>query len=66
MGLNPLTKKAKQQIEVTIKCPECGNTHLSKDYSRAELVCEQCGLVIDEALIDYKRISHFRGATTPY
>jgi transcription initiation factor TFIIB len=46
-------KKGKQKIEETIKCPECGNTHLSKDYSRAELVCEDCGLVIDQDLIDH-------------
>jgi len=48
-----LVKKEKQKIEETIKCPECGSTHLSKDYSRAELVCEDCGLVIDEAFIDH-------------
>ncbi len=46
-------KKDKQKIEETIKCPECGSTHLSKDYSRAELVCQHCGLVIDEDLIDH-------------
>ena len=34
-------------------CPECGSNHLSKDYSRAELVCQDCGLVIDEDLIDH-------------
>ncbi len=34
-------------------CPECGSNHLSKDYSRAELVCCDCGLVIDEDLIDH-------------
>ncbi len=46
-------KKDKQKIEETIKCPECGSIHLSKDYSRAELVCNDCGLVIDEDLIDH-------------
>ena len=48
-----MVKKEKQKIEEIIKCPECGSTHLSKDYSRAELVCEDCGLVIDEAFIDH-------------
>ena len=47
-----MVKKEKQKIEETVKCPECGSTHLSKDHSRAELVCEDCGLVIDEAFID--------------
>jgi len=47
------SKKEKQKIEETIKCPECGSTYLSKDYSRAELVCKDCGLVIDEDIIDH-------------
>ena len=48
-----MTKKMKQKIEMTIKCPECGSGHLSKDYSRAELVCRDCGLVVDEEFIDH-------------
>jgi transcription initiation factor TFIIB len=46
-------KKDKQKIEEITQCPECGSTHLTKDYSRAELVCNSCGLVIDEDLIDH-------------
>jgi len=45
--------KNKQAIEETIKCPKCSSTHLTKDYSRAELVCKNCGLVIDAELIDH-------------
>jgi transcription initiation factor TFIIB len=45
--------KNKQNIEETIKCPSCGSTHLTKDYSRAELVCETCGLVLDAEIIDH-------------
>ncbi len=48
-----MKSKEKQTIEETVKCPECGGNHLSKDYSRAELVCQDCGLVIDEDLIDH-------------
>jgi len=48
-----LASKKKQSIEETVMCPECGSNHLSKDYSRAELVCCDCGLVIDEDLIDH-------------
>jgi len=44
--------KKQNEIEEIMKCPKCGNTHLTKDYSRAELVCEKCGLVIDADLID--------------
>jgi transcription initiation factor TFIIB len=45
-------KKEKNKIEETLKCPKCDSTHLTKDYSRAELVCHNCGLVIDGELID--------------
>jgi transcription initiation factor TFIIB len=45
--------KNKQEIEKTTKCPSCDSTHLTKDYSRAELVCEKCGLVIDAEIIDH-------------
>lgn len=45
--------KKKNEIEETKKCPKCGNTHLIKDYSRAEIFCEKCGLVIDAELIDH-------------
>ena len=48
-----MTTKDKQAVEEIIQCPECGSTHLSKDYSRAELVCENCGLVIDQDIIDH-------------
>jgi len=53
MGLMFLVKKEKQKIEEIIQCPECGSNHLSKDYCRAELICNDCGLVLDEALIDH-------------
>jgi transcription initiation factor TFIIB len=46
-------QKNKQQIEETIKCPKCGSNRLTKDYSRAEIVCEKCGLVIDAEIIDH-------------
>jgi len=45
--------KNKQTIEETMKCPSCSSTHLTKDYSRAELVCEKCGLVIDAEIMDH-------------
>ncbi len=45
--------KNKQKIEETMKCPSCGSTHLTKDYTRAELVCEKCGLVIDAEIMDH-------------
>jgi transcription initiation factor TFIIB len=50
---NKKENKNKNVIEETLQCPKCGCTHLSKDYSRAELVCEKCGLVIDAEIIDH-------------
>ena len=44
--------KKKAEVEEIEKCPECGSTHLIQDYERGELVCEDCGLVIDENFID--------------
>ena len=45
--------KNKLKVEETVKCPVCSSKHLTKDHSRAELVCEKCGLVIDAELIDH-------------
>ena len=38
--------------ETTVECPECGSRNLIHDYERAELVCDGCGLVIDEDHVD--------------
>jgi transcription initiation factor TFIIB len=47
-----MAKKIKGKIEEIVRCPECGSIHLTRDYDRAELICENCGLVIEESLID--------------
>jgi len=36
----------------TNSCPECKNSHLVKDYEHGELVCEDCGLVLEDGIID--------------
>ncbi len=33
-------------------CPECGNTNLISDSTRGELICNVCGLVLSQNLID--------------
>jgi len=33
-------------------CPECGNDDLIKDDSRAEIICNLCGLVLSQRIID--------------
>ncbi|MHA1713637.1 MAG: TFIIB-type zinc ribbon-containing protein, partial [Candidatus Ranarchaeia archaeon] len=35
-----------------IKCSECGSTNLVRDATRGELICNQCGLVVSEHIID--------------
>ncbi|MEE8168485.1 MAG: transcription initiation factor IIB [Candidatus Hydrothermarchaeales archaeon] len=41
------------EVEYTIACPECGSKSLTKDYERAEIICNDCGRVVDEDIIDY-------------
>ncbi len=33
-------------------CPECGNTNLISDSARGELICNVCGLVLSQKIID--------------
>ncbi|MEJ2251246.1 MAG: transcription initiation factor IIB [Candidatus Lokiarchaeota archaeon] len=33
-------------------CPECGNVNLILDESRAEIICNVCGLVLSQKIID--------------
>lgn len=37
----------------SIKCVECGSTDLFQDYDAGELVCEHCGVVISDTVINY-------------
>jgi len=44
--------KGHPSVERITECPECGSRRLSQDYDRGELICDECGLVIDETYID--------------
>jgi transcription initiation factor TFIIB len=35
-----------------VSCPECGNNNLVRDMERAELICQSCGLVITDRIMD--------------
>jgi len=35
------------------KCPECGSTNLSFNRDRGEIICRDCGLVIEEKMVDF-------------
>jgi transcription initiation factor TFIIB len=39
-------KKAQQ------RCPECNSTDFSKDSAKGEMICNDCGIVIDESMVD--------------
>ncbi|MGB9719079.1 MAG: transcription initiation factor IIB [Candidatus Anstonellales archaeon] len=45
--------KAKEKVkkEVTV-CPECASTKLIRDYEKGELICTNCGLIIEESIHD--------------
>lgn len=49
-------RKEKEKLgsfeKATVECPECGSRNLVQDYERAELVCNECGLVVDSEFID--------------
>jgi len=48
-------KKEKEKVgqfeKATVECPECKSHALVHDYERAELVCNECGLVVDADLL---------------
>src|SRR3989475_10841232 len=47
-------KPSKNQVvvEEVLRCPECGSEHIVRDYARGEIVCDTCGLGINENQID--------------
>ncbi|MFP3871365.1 MAG: transcription initiation factor IIB [Candidatus Natronoplasma sp.] len=45
-------EETSSSVEKVTECPECGSRHLAQDYDRGELICEDCGLVIDNQYID--------------
>jgi transcription initiation factor TFIIB len=47
-------KQKRVENQTESQCPECGSRQLVHDYERAELVCQQCGLVIDAEFIDQR------------
>ncbi len=34
------------------RCYECGSEHLVRDYERGELICNDCGMVLEDSFID--------------
>jgi len=40
------------ETDTHAECPECGSLRHFRDYRRAEVICSDCGLVIEDRLID--------------
>ncbi|MEK6987253.1 MAG: TFIIB-type zinc ribbon-containing protein [Candidatus Thermoplasmatota archaeon] len=48
----PSSTQMEPLVEEEKTCPECKSEHLVRDYTRGELVCDSCGLVISDSAID--------------
>ncbi|MEM3126740.1 MAG: transcription initiation factor IIB [Candidatus Woesearchaeota archaeon] len=35
------------------KCPECGSSHLFHNREKGEVICKDCGLVVDDKMVDF-------------
>ena len=42
----------RKMAEYIKKCPECGSINLFVNKDRGEIICKNCGLVIEEKIID--------------
>ena len=43
---------------IKLQCPECLCSSSITDYNRAELICKNCGLILDDYMIDYSQKSN--------
>ncbi len=34
------------------RCPECGSVHLTYDSQQGEIICNECGLIVEEKMVD--------------
>ena len=52
--LNGLTEELSEEpsVEEEKSCPECGSLRQVRDYKRGEVVCRDCGLVIEDKIMD--------------
>ena len=41
-----------KKLKTEQKCPECGSTNIRHDHIRGESVCENCGSILKESMID--------------
>lgn len=46
------SEESKQEIKENIHCPECNSDKLVEDGKRGEVICQDCGLVVERDKID--------------
>jgi len=51
-SVNNTKKIPEVDIEELTECPECDSGHIVRDYKRGEVTCRNCGLVVDDQVID--------------
>ena len=42
----------KEEIEHIVKCWECNSRDIKQDYDRGEIFCQDCGLVLDDEMLE--------------
>ncbi len=50
-----IEEKTQRERKGIQKCPECGSIHIRYDHMRGESVCEKCGAVLSESMIDFSQ-----------
>jgi len=45
----------KNLVDYTTSCTECNSNHVISDHAHGELVCADCGLVLQEKIIDHSK-----------
>ena len=45
-------KNTEIKVEELTECSECKSEHIVRDYKRGEITCSNCGLVVDDQVID--------------
>ena len=62
---HPIESSDKEDEKMTIdKCPECDSRKLDRDTRRGQVVCQSCGLVIEENLVDWNDRNHTLGESS--
>ena len=46
-------KKAADASGQVVTCPDCKGNNLITDYKHGEIVCKECGLVLEQGMFDF-------------